>query len=75
VDDPAFFPPEVRAQTTALVCALPAQAGVPVARWSCTELVMALVSLGLVMQRKALTPVHHVSLDALQARIWILSPI
>lgn len=48
--DRAFFPPEVRAQTTALVCTPPAQAGVPVARWSCTEVAAALEGLGVVTQ-------------------------
>lgn len=45
-----FFPPEVRAQVTALACSSPQQAGVSLARWSCAELALALVSLGLVAQ-------------------------
>ncbi len=41
-----FFPPEVRAQVTALACNAPAPTGAPLARWSCAELVIALVSVG-----------------------------
>ena len=48
--DRGFFPPEVRAQVTALACSAPQQAGVPLSRWSCAELAIALVSLGLVAQ-------------------------
>ena len=45
---PGFFPPEVRAQVTALACSLPHQAGLPLARWSCAELALVLMSLGVV---------------------------
>jgi transposase len=47
---PRVFPPEVRAQVTALACSMPEQAGVPSARWSCSELAVALVTLGVVVQ-------------------------
>jgi transposase len=45
---PREFSPEVRAQTTALACSPPEQVGVPVSRWSCAELAVALVTLGIV---------------------------
>ena len=45
-----FFPPEVRAQVTALACSTPEQAEVPLARWSCAELAIALVTLGVVVR-------------------------
>lgn len=47
---PRVFPPEVRAEVTALACSSPEQVGVALARWSCAELAVALVSLGLVAQ-------------------------
>jgi transposase len=40
----------VRAEATALACSLPQEAEVPVSRWSCAEVAVALVSLGLVAQ-------------------------
>jgi hypothetical protein len=40
----------VRAQVTALACSSPEQVGIPLARWSCAELAVALISLGLVVQ-------------------------
>lgn len=46
---PAFFPPEVRAQATALACRLPADEGVPIARWTYAELAARLVALGIVV--------------------------
>jgi hypothetical protein len=36
------FPPELRAQVTALACSLPHQSGVSLARWSRAELVQQL---------------------------------
>ena len=44
----AFFPPEVRAQVTALACSQPADVDVPIARWSCLELAAKLAMMGLV---------------------------
>lgn len=41
-----FFPPEVRAQATALACSLPRAHGLPLARWSCAEIARQLVHLG-----------------------------
>jgi transposase len=46
----AVFPPEVRAQATALACSLPRQAGVPLSRWSYAEIARQLVALQLVAQ-------------------------
>jgi hypothetical protein len=46
----AFFPPQVRAQVTALACSLAESQAVPVARWSCAELATHLATLGLVAQ-------------------------
>lgn len=39
---PGVFPPELRAQATALACSLPCQCGLPLARWSRAELVQQL---------------------------------
>lgn len=49
------FPPQVRAQTTALACSLPKETEVPVGRWSCGELAVSLVTLGVVAQIAAST--------------------
>jgi hypothetical protein len=40
----------VRAETTVLACSLPQERAVPLSRWSCAELAIALVTLGLVGQ-------------------------
>lgn len=40
----------MRVQTTALACSLPQEAEVPLSRWSCAELALALVSLNVVAQ-------------------------
>lgn len=42
------FPPEVRAQATAIACSLPREAEVPLARWSYGEIAKQLQQLGLV---------------------------
>jgi transposase len=44
----AVFPPEVRAQATALACSLPGDQGVALARWSSGEIARRLVALELV---------------------------
>jgi transposase len=70
---PAFFPPEVRAQTTALACALPEQADVPLARWSCAELAAALISLGIVVGIAASTIwrwLHAERIKPWRFRMW-----
>ncbi len=46
---PGVFPPEVRAQATALACSLPQEEGVPLARWSYAEIAHRLIALGLVV--------------------------
>jgi transposase len=52
---PGVFPPEVRAQATALACSLPQEEGVPLARWSYAEIARRLVMLGLVVSIAAST--------------------
>ena len=52
---PGVFPPEVRAQATALACSLPREEGVPLSRWSNAEIARRLVVLGLVVQIAAST--------------------
>jgi len=48
-EPPGVFPPEARAQATALACSRPREEGVPLARWSCAEIARRLVALGLVV--------------------------
>lgn len=45
---PGVFPPEARAEATALACSLPSEHGLPLARWSCAEIATRLVILGVV---------------------------
>jgi hypothetical protein len=45
---PGVFPPEVRAQATALACSLPKEKGRALSRWSLAEIATHLVMLGLV---------------------------
>jgi hypothetical protein len=52
---PGVFPPEVRAQATALACTLPCEEGVPLPRWSNAEIARRLETLGLVLQIAAST--------------------
>ena len=47
---PGVFPPEVKAQATALACSLPQAEGQPLCRWSLAEIAVRLVVLGLVTQ-------------------------
>lgn len=49
------FPPEVRAQTTAIACSRPREAGVPLARWSNAEIARRLIALGMVLSIAAST--------------------
>ena len=46
---PNVFPPEVRAQATALACSLPKEQGRKLSRWSLGEIAAQLVALGLVV--------------------------
>ena len=45
---PGVFPPEVRAQATALACSRPRQKGIPLTRWSAAEIARYLITLGTV---------------------------
>jgi transposase len=49
LDGLGFFPPEVRAQATAVACSQPQAEGVPLARWSYAEIAQRLVALGVVV--------------------------
>ena len=46
---PSVFPPEVRAQATALACSLPKEQGRALSRWSLAEIAAQMVSLGMVL--------------------------
>jgi hypothetical protein len=52
---PGVFPPEVRAQATALACSRPREEGVPLARWSNAEIVRRLIALEMVVSIAAST--------------------
>ncbi len=72
-DQPAF-PPRVVVAVKALACELPAQRGVPLARWSVSELQRAVVAQGLVAQISGATLWRWLSQDALRPwrhRSWI----
>ncbi len=45
---PGVFPPEVRAQATALACSRPREKGVPLIRWSAAEIARRLMASGVV---------------------------
>jgi transposase len=49
------FPPEVRAQATAVACSRPREEGVPLARWSNAEIAGRLIALGMVVSVAAST--------------------
>ena len=46
--DHLLFPPEERAQIKALACQLPAERGIPLSRFSITEIVREVISLAIV---------------------------
>jgi len=48
-EPPGVFPPEVRAQATALACSRPREEGVPLARWSNAEIAQRLIALSMVV--------------------------
>ena len=52
---PGVFPPEVRAQATALACSRPREEDVPLARWSNSEIARRLVALGMMASIAAST--------------------
>ena len=68
------FPPRVAVAVKALACELPAERGVPLARWSIPELRREVVAQGLVAQISGTTLWRWLSQDALQPwryRTWI----
>jgi hypothetical protein len=68
------FPPRVVVAVKALACELPAQRGLPLARWSLSELRQAVVAQGLVAQISGATLWRWLSQDALRPwrhRSWI----
>src|SRR4029453_6636091 len=68
------FPPRVVVAVKALACELPAQRGVPLARWALTDLRQAVVAQGLVAQISGTTLWRWLSQDALRPwrhRSWI----
>ena len=67
---PRRFPPEQVAGVKALACELPATHGLPLGRFSRTELHRLVVERGFsIVQRKALAPNDFGSLDALAERL------
>ena len=71
---PPVFPPEVRAEVIAMACALPAERGVPLSRWSATELAREAIGRGIVEQISGVTVWRWLSEDAIkpwQHRSWI----
>lgn len=71
---PRVFPAAVVAEVKALACELPAQADVPLARWSCPELARQAVADGVCERVSASTVRRWLAADALkpwQHRSWI----
>jgi transposase len=71
---PRVFPAAVVAEVKALACELPAQAGVPLARWSCSDLARETVARGVCERVSASTVRRWLVADALkpwQHRSWI----
>lgn len=62
---PATFPPQVRAEVIAMACALPAEQGVPLSRWSASELAREAVQRGIVEQISGVTVWRWLSEDAI----------
>ncbi len=54
-EGPRLSPPHVRAEVTAMACALPAEHGVPLSRWSAAELAREAVGRGIVEQISGVT--------------------
>jgi DDE superfamily endonuclease len=64
----------VRAEVIALACALPAERGVPLSRWSASELAREAITRGIVEQISGVTVWRWLSADAIkpwQQRSWI----
>ena len=69
-----LFPPHVRAEVIAMACALPAEQGVPLSRWSAGELAREAVTRGICEQISGVTVWRWLSQDAIkpwQHRSWI----
>ena len=73
-DGPGSFPPSVNAEIKALACELPATSGVPLSRWSCSELARELIMRGVVAFISAATIWRTLRSDAIRPwlyRSWI----
>ena len=71
---PRPFPPQVRAEVIAMACALPAERGLPLSRWSAAELAREAVTRGICEQISDITVWRWLSADAIrpwQHRSWI----
>jgi transposase len=71
---PRTFAAAVVAEVKALACALPAEAGTPLARWSCPDLAAAAVQRGMTASLSASTVRRWLATDAIkpwQHRSWI----
>jgi transposase len=71
---PRVFPATGRGEVKALACALPTQAEVPLARWSCPQLARQAVASGVCERVSATTVRRWLAADALkpwQHRRWI----
>jgi transposase len=71
---PRVFPAAVVVEVKALACELPAQAEVPLARWSCPELAREAVARGVCKQVSASTVRRWLTADAIkpwQHRSWL----
>jgi hypothetical protein len=74
VGDPLAFPPNVMVEIKALACELPSRRGLPLARWSLSELRREAMAHGLVAQISGTTLWRWLSEDALRPwrhRCWI----
>ena len=72
---PRLFPPQAHAEVIALACELPAEKGVPLSRWSATELAREAITRGIVERISGVTVWRWLSEDAIRPwnyRSWIL---
>lgn len=73
-DGPPIFPPKVVCEVKALACALPAETGRPLSRWSCEELRREVIRSGIVASISGATIWRWLSEDAIRPwsrRSWI----
>lgn len=71
---PAFFPPQVVVQVKALACELPSQTGIPLSRFSTTEIAREVVRRGIVATISGMTVWRWLHEDAIRPwyyRSWI----